>query len=287
MCTSASVALADEGHSDLLGAHLKGQPMMRTPSTIGTVSAVGSTTITVSTTRQGALTVDASAAEITRIPNVTIALGDIKVGDTVVVQGTLSSSTVNATRILDGVPAVPQRFSDEEGTSTDGRSPEDVREHFLGEKTGLVLSIDRSIMSLFGHRGHHGDAAEATSIAGTMAATGTDSFVLDLPARGSHASSSATIEITASTTFEKAGEPASFGDLTIGAAVRVRGDIVSTSTMTIDARTVEIGTSTPNHGVSAEAHALMAGNGASSTVRMGFKNFIHSFVSKLGHLFHF
>ena len=95
----------------------------RRPGIFGTVTAISGNTITVTQktfTRPGANTssanaptpivysVDASNATITK-NNATASLSAIAVGDTIMVQGTVSGTNVTATTIRDGIPARGQR----------------------------------------------------------------------------------------------------------------------------------------------------------------------------------
>lgn len=83
--------------------------MMGKPAVVGTVSAVSGTTITVSG-RQGfststpvtTFTVDATNAKVVKA-NATSSVSSIAVGDTVLVQGTVSGSNITATMIRDGM----------------------------------------------------------------------------------------------------------------------------------------------------------------------------------------
>ncbi len=79
------------------------------PAVIGTVSAISGNTITVSgkqgfnnTTAATTFTVDATKAKVTK-NNAASTVASIAVGDTVVVQGTVSGTNVTATAIRDGV----------------------------------------------------------------------------------------------------------------------------------------------------------------------------------------
>lgn len=68
----------------------------------GTVTAVSGNTITVTGKNGTTYTVDAGSAAITK--NMTVTAADIKVGDTLMAQGTLTGTSVAATVIHDGVP---------------------------------------------------------------------------------------------------------------------------------------------------------------------------------------
>lgn len=71
----------------------------------GTVTAVSGSTITVSSKDGASYTINASDAKVSK--TVDIAVGDIKVGDEIDAQGTVSGTTVTATHITDGMPHAP------------------------------------------------------------------------------------------------------------------------------------------------------------------------------------
>lgn len=83
------------------------------PAAVGTVTAVDGSTITLTDKQSGTTyTVDASAATLVKHEKpadgqkpaapTTITVADVAVGDTLMVQGTVSGSTITATRIDDG-----------------------------------------------------------------------------------------------------------------------------------------------------------------------------------------
>lgn len=110
------VALADDGQG---GGDRGPLGMMRPqPALLGTVSAVVGTTITISARGQS-LTVDASNATVVRVPDTTIQVSDIQVGDSVLVQGSLEGSSVTATRIMDGLSTNAQGRPGMMGNSTE------------------------------------------------------------------------------------------------------------------------------------------------------------------------
>lgn len=73
--------------------------------TAGTVTAVSGNTITITGDNGTSYTVDASGATVSKM--MTIGVADIKVGDRIGAEGTLSGTNVAATRIMDGIPAKP------------------------------------------------------------------------------------------------------------------------------------------------------------------------------------
>lgn len=71
----------------------------------GTVTAVSGNTITITGDNGTTYTVDASGAKVSKVIDLTVA--DIKVGDRIGAEGTLSDTTVTAKHIMDGIPAKP------------------------------------------------------------------------------------------------------------------------------------------------------------------------------------
>ncbi|MDB5224505.1 MAG: hypothetical protein JWO43_127 [Candidatus Adlerbacteria bacterium] len=75
----------------------------RGPGVMGTISAISGNTVTVTKTDGTTYTVDASAATVSK--TVTASVSDLKVGDTIGAQGTLTGTSVAATHIMSGMPA--------------------------------------------------------------------------------------------------------------------------------------------------------------------------------------
>lgn len=89
-----------ERHMGMRGPHGEGRGIH------GTVSAVSGNTVTVTKSDGTTYTVDASSAKVSKI--VDLSVSDIKVGDTIGVQGTVSGTSVTAVHIMDGIPPRPQ-----------------------------------------------------------------------------------------------------------------------------------------------------------------------------------
>ncbi len=90
------------GGMEMMGRGGPGGPGM---GARGTVTAVSGSTITVSGKDSTSYTVNADSAKVSK--TVDIAVGDIKVGDEIDAQGTLSGTTVTAVHIMDGIPTPP------------------------------------------------------------------------------------------------------------------------------------------------------------------------------------
>jgi hypothetical protein len=79
----------------------------RGPGIMGTLSAVNNTTLTVTGKDGKTYTVDASSAKLLKNSGsatapTTVVVSDLKVGDTVMVQGTVTGTSVAATSVFDG-----------------------------------------------------------------------------------------------------------------------------------------------------------------------------------------
>lgn len=74
---------------------------------MGTVTSVNGSTLVVTDNDGGSYTIDASSAEV-RDSGATSTLSVIKVGDKVMVGGKVTTANMTATRIEDGMPAMPQ-----------------------------------------------------------------------------------------------------------------------------------------------------------------------------------
>jgi hypothetical protein len=98
---TTTTAGTHEGWGGAAGAH-------RAPGVFGTVAAISGNTITVTSKGFGSsatpttYTVDATSATVTKA-NAASSVSAIAVGDTVMVQGTVSGTSVAATKIYDGV----------------------------------------------------------------------------------------------------------------------------------------------------------------------------------------
>ena len=102
---TATTGLATSGAGIVQKMHGR---MKERPGVMGTVTAVSGNTVTLTGKDGKTYTVDATSAEIGKMTTITI--GQIAVGDTIGVQGTVSLSangqagTVTAKHIMDGVP---------------------------------------------------------------------------------------------------------------------------------------------------------------------------------------
>ena len=103
--TSAITSTGTTASVQAQGDH--GPRGMGRPAVMGTVSAISGNSITVTDKQSGtSYTVDATNAKVMKAATgsapTTSAVSDIAVGDTVMVQGTTSGTTVTATNIMDG-----------------------------------------------------------------------------------------------------------------------------------------------------------------------------------------
>lgn len=81
--------------------HIKNY-LMHAKGTVGTVTSVNGSIITITTKDSTTYSVDASTAKIMKNRNTIIPVGSVLVGDTVMVQGTITGTNIAATTIFDG-----------------------------------------------------------------------------------------------------------------------------------------------------------------------------------------
>lgn len=80
---------------------------------VGTISVLNGNTLTLDAKNGTTYTVDATNAQIKKDPNTVLQITDIKVGDTVIVQGTVTDTTIAATTIFDGFMPKINKTSDQ------------------------------------------------------------------------------------------------------------------------------------------------------------------------------
>ena len=109
----------------------------------GTVTAINSTSITLTGSNNTTYTVDASNAKFLKIGSggttapTTITIADINVGDTIMVRGTFSGTTVTATQILDG--KLPTRVKPAANGTVSAVNGNTIT---LTSKNGTTYSVD-------------------------------------------------------------------------------------------------------------------------------------------------
>jgi hypothetical protein len=108
------------------------------PAAIGTVSSVSGSIIYLIGSDGTAYTVDATSAAITKLPNTTIQVSDISGGDTLRVFGTVSGTSIAATKIMDGV------FTKMDPATTGTVSSVDGSLIYLTGSNGTAYTIDAS-----------------------------------------------------------------------------------------------------------------------------------------------
>lgn len=155
--TAGTIALqthaADNTNQAQVGAQT-GKGFMRgnPPEAVGKVTAINGSTLTVTDQRKGTIyTVDASSATLQKIsipdnnavvktpPTLsTINISDIKVGDNVMVRGTVNGNAIKATSVVDG---------------TMGRGMGFGKAHGVPGTTGTVTSVSGNTITLTGENG--------------------------------------------------------------------------------------------------------------------------------------
>ncbi len=126
---------------------MKGSDMMERPTALGTVTAVNGSIITInshqglaSTSPVIVLTVDATHATVVK-NNATTTLSSVIVGDTIVVKGTLSGTTITATTIHDGAMRGPM------AGGKNGRGDENGRGDMMSSSTMMGLGNGQPVVA--------------------------------------------------------------------------------------------------------------------------------------------
>jgi hypothetical protein len=103
----------------------------------GTVASISGNSITLTRKDGTAITVDATNAKIMKDKTTVLALTEVKVGDTLMVMGTTSGTTVTATTIIDGVP--PMMHGDGSGATmnTDANAQVQAPRPFIQRMKGF------------------------------------------------------------------------------------------------------------------------------------------------------
>ncbi len=74
------------------------------PGVFGEVTGINGNIITITNKKGVSYVIDASSAKIMRDRNTNISLSDVKIGDSLVIMGTVSGTSVSASTIFDGIP---------------------------------------------------------------------------------------------------------------------------------------------------------------------------------------
>ncbi len=176
------------------------------PVVIGTVSAINGPTLTVTTSKGTAYSVDATNASIEKgfgKNETTLALSNIAVNDMVAVQGTVSGNSVTATTVHDGIP----------------------------------------VRTATARRSWYGSASQNASF-GTVA--NVDGSTFTLTHKTKTGTSTVTITTTGATTYKKNGQVDTAGDLAVGQRVVVMGtkdssgNVASATSVNIMVRTPHV-----------------------------------------------
>lgn len=219
------------------------------PGIIGTVSAVSGTTFTVTTKATSTVyTVNAASATVYK-DKATSTVSSIATGDTVMVQGTVTGTTVAATVIRDGI-----------GGGNAGK-PEDVK-----KGSGHSASSTPPISSIKGN-GQPIIGGSVTVISGTTLTVTNASNV------------TYTIDASAAT-FVKDNTTSTISGLAVGDSVVVQGTVNGTS-VTASSIIVDKGVNDKNKMASSTASSTEAGHGG------GFGGFFSAIGGFFSHLFGF
>ena len=127
----------------------------RMPGVFGTVSAISGTSITVSSKGWGqtaaptTYTVDASGATV-RKNGASSNVGDIAVGDTIMVQGTVSGTSVSATAIRDGVQHGPHGMWGKGGANSALSQIQGTGQPVVGGNVSMISGSSLTVLTKAG-----------------------------------------------------------------------------------------------------------------------------------------
>ncbi len=167
------------GIGNMMGKGRQGTPKL---AVIGTVSTINGNTFTVNSMRRGlggattttAYSVDATNATIMK-NNATSSLSSVAVGDTVLVQGTISGTNVTATTIRDAVMPIGNRGKGMGGKGTASSSPiSQIQGNGQPVVAGKVSTVSGSTISITTNNGnitYSVDASSATITSGGKASS--------------------------------------------------------------------------------------------------------------------
>ncbi len=192
--------------------------------TIGSISSISGSIVTILGKDGVTYTVDVSASKLIKHGAI-ITLTDLKVGDTVLVHGAISGTSIIADTVMDGLPmqAGTRGSENAQGLINNGNFT-----------VGTVVSVSGPVLTV---------------------------TVKNIPspqAGGTSSSVTYTVTTTSTTIFKKDGAPASLADVIAGRLVVISG-VKDSVAKTITATTVNIATHTPltgkmiNNGVHSSA----------------------------------
>lgn len=106
----SGVVLAEDSQASWKSSqeHIKNY-LKHAPGVSGRVTAISGNSITLTSKSNILYTVDVSGAKIVKNRNTIITIADIKVGDTLMVQGTVTGTSVVATTVFDGKPLMGKK----------------------------------------------------------------------------------------------------------------------------------------------------------------------------------
>lgn len=183
-----------------IGIHrpIAGHPM--SPMVFGTVASINGTTISLTGKNNTTYSVDATNAKVMKGFGTVAQVSDIKVGDSLMVNGTINGTSVTATMIMDGQPPKP---------GVRGPKGPLGANRFMG----------------------NGSMGSVTAVSG-------NSFTIQNKGRGGK-TTSVTVTTDANTKVTKNGQADTLGDVAVGQMVMVKGTKNAT-TSTIAATDVNI-----------------------------------------------
>jgi hypothetical protein len=212
------------------GQHFRKGGMYAPAGVIGTVTAINGASLTVTGKNGTVYTVDASNATVQKgfgSTATTLTVSQIAVNDVIAVQGTVSGTSVTATKIMDGLPTRPAGATGMgpggTGTTTPGMWGHSGGPGMMqgGQKLanaafGTITNIDGLTITLSQTMRGHGSASTTPPTTSTVTVTTTDT-----------------------TTYKKNGQADTASDLAVGQMIVAMGTKDSSGNIT-DATSVNI-----------------------------------------------
>jgi hypothetical protein len=141
--------------------HIKNY-LQHAPGVIGTISSINGNIIAMTGKNNTTYTIDASTAKIFKNRNTVITAADMKVGDVIMAQGTVSGTSVAATTIFDGKPIVGKKNQGNFPGVMGVVSSMNGTTFMVTAKDGVVYTIDAANAKI--HKGSPAIAATLSDI---------------------------------------------------------------------------------------------------------------------------
>lgn len=210
--TQSPTMMKGKGHKGSFGK-------MPKPTAIGTVASINGNTITLTGKNGTTYTIDATNTKITKAPEIpttkptkgtprpsptTITITDIKVGDNLIVKGTLTGTSIVATDILDGKGMMGGRMMKDDEKNETTKDNEDTE---ASRVSGNVIAVNGNTITIKENR-----------------KTNPQTYTVDVT----------DAKIATAGTKGQAPTPTTVSSITVGDNIMIKGTITGTSVKAID-----------------------------------------------------